>query len=1077
MIVWLSSYPRSGNTFFRVLLNSVFEIKTYSIYGDKLDIGADKATSDVVGHAFLPQDYDLEKLRDEEAIYYIKTHDLPNQKILPEDKVIYLIRDGRESTLSYEKYTNTFVQSDKSLIDVINGNINFGSWGDHVQAWDPLSRPNTLLIKFEELTQDPTNQLESISHFLGAQPISNSIPTFEELQKINPKFFRSGKKDSWKDIYTKNELNIFWAKHYLQMKKYGYMNHVPSSDIQSRLKISVITPSLNSGKYIERAIESVLEQGYENFEHIITDGISTDDTIEILKKYPHLKGVSEKDSGQSNAMNKGFALSTGDIIVYLNADDYFLPGAFETVIPYFEQGEKFVVGDIEVVLLNGTSVRVSPKVTHEEILQHWIDWNFVEEDKVIASFPSNPVQYFYKREIQKQFPFNETNHFTMDVEFLMDASSQYDFCKINDILGVYVLYEDAKSIVASNNVEKYWIFENFSYIDKFIEKWNEEKKRSFKNEQQKGYLKRTAGLYRKEVSEEMAHKNEQLQIKQKLIEEKDVIIKERGKLYDVLEQKEKEMTHKDEQLKIKQKLIEEKNVIIKYRENQFEEMVHKSEQLYSLMGGIEKIVDSKTITNPLQKLNAYKHMLKVFFSLKKEISEENKNIIKEPITPIHTILKIHSNKGISGTEVANLMTIALINLDEENVEKVKNNFSKLEKLHPGLPKQYFIILPYLAEKILINDKYNSESYMYYCAAHAYIHTDYDKFILLLSKAAQQDYFSDLALYEYMELLLKNNDPLKILSIVTLEKIKNMSSVLMKKAYDVYMQAHYNNFDADTAYKKCLQLQRDFGSKYLSDSSVYYLHEAVLLDEKDNMDKALKLYKEAAESDGVLHGNSLGVFTVNEKEPFSFLIPEHTMIKSAQGKGVLHVAACDQLYFDKYALDFIGSLPSGKRIHILIINPDSDKDNRHILEKFKNVGVSYVNYDGKHLKSFYAFCRFFYIGEIAGLYQTSIIVSDIDLIWMNESTELLLPKEFEYSAIARTENKIHYRWNKITAFILACNNSIAAIKLQEAAREYWGNRFLNENNIWWIDQNFTYDFFKDKKFKNIYQKIKVRISKK
>jgi len=97
------------------------------------------------------------------------------------------------------------------------------------------------------------------------------------------------------------------------------------------MKISVITPSLNSGEHIERAIQSVLAQNYDNFEHIIVvDGLSTDNTLDILKKYPHLTWVSEKDSGQSNAMNKGFAMSSGEIIVYLNADDYFLPEAFRS---------------------------------------------------------------------------------------------------------------------------------------------------------------------------------------------------------------------------------------------------------------------------------------------------------------------------------------------------------------------------------------------------------------------------------------------------------------------------------------------------------------------------------------------------------------------------------------------------------------------------------------------------------------------------------------------------------------------------------------------------------------------------
>jgi glycosyltransferase involved in cell wall biosynthesis len=101
------------------------------------------------------------------------------------------------------------------------------------------------------------------------------------------------------------------------------------------LKISIITPSFNSVNYIERAIKSVLSQDYDNWEHIIVDGGSMDGTLEILKKYPHLVWVSEPDRGQSDAMNKGFQMSTGEIIGYLNADDWYKEDALQYVNDFF----------------------------------------------------------------------------------------------------------------------------------------------------------------------------------------------------------------------------------------------------------------------------------------------------------------------------------------------------------------------------------------------------------------------------------------------------------------------------------------------------------------------------------------------------------------------------------------------------------------------------------------------------------------------------------------------------------------------------------------------------------------------
>ncbi len=222
MIVWLASYPRSGNTFFRVILNSIFGIKTYSIYDDRGDIGADEKTSEVVGHEFLPQDFDIQKARDEEKVYYIKTHELIDKRVGENDKVIYLIRDGRESTLSFTKYQNTFAKQNKKIIDTIYGNTFIGSWGEHVSSWNPKNRENTLLIKFEELTKDPVRFIEILSDFLKVKTTGNKIPSFDDLKKINPKFFRSGKTNSWEGIYTEEEHLSFWFKHYKQMDEYGY---------------------------------------------------------------------------------------------------------------------------------------------------------------------------------------------------------------------------------------------------------------------------------------------------------------------------------------------------------------------------------------------------------------------------------------------------------------------------------------------------------------------------------------------------------------------------------------------------------------------------------------------------------------------------------------------------------------------------------------------------------------------------------------------------------------------------------------------------------------------------------------
>src|SRR3954462_10407633 len=92
--------------------------------------------------------------------------------------------------------------------------------------------------------------------------------------------------------------------------------------------VSIITPSYNHAAYIEQTIKSVREQDYPNIEHIVIDGGSTDNAVEILRKYEdRLTWVSERDGGQTNAINKGFRKATGDIMGWMNSDDLYMPRA------------------------------------------------------------------------------------------------------------------------------------------------------------------------------------------------------------------------------------------------------------------------------------------------------------------------------------------------------------------------------------------------------------------------------------------------------------------------------------------------------------------------------------------------------------------------------------------------------------------------------------------------------------------------------------------------------------------------------------------------------------------------------
>ena len=202
-------------------------------------------------------------------------------------------------------------------------------------------------------------------------------------------------------------------------------------------KISIVTPSFNQAQYLEETIRSVLLQGYPNLEYIIIDGGSTDGSVEIIKKYePWLTyWVSEPDRGQSHAINKGFAHSTGEIMAWINSDDYYAPGAFKVVAETFAQNEtEWVAGRCYTLKEDGT---MEPGTDHPDLS--------IENLLIRCVYPQPGV--FWKNNLWvKTGGINENYQFSFDYDlWIRFAYFQEKAFWVNRLLAVFRKHPESKT--------------------------------------------------------------------------------------------------------------------------------------------------------------------------------------------------------------------------------------------------------------------------------------------------------------------------------------------------------------------------------------------------------------------------------------------------------------------------------------------------------------------------------------------------------------------------------------------------------------------------------------------------------
>ncbi|HBR16176.1 MAG: hypothetical protein A3G39_09695 [Deltaproteobacteria bacterium RIFCSPLOWO2_12_FULL_43_16] len=208
--------------------------------------------------------------------------------------------------------------------------------------------------------------------------------------------------------------------------------------------VSIITPSYNQGVFIEETIKSVLSQDYPNIEYIVVDGGSMDNTVEILKKYEgRLRWISEKDRGQSDAINKGFRMSKGEILAWLNSDDTFLPGAVRKMAEAFNFSP-----DAGMIYAGGYYTDEKGNIVDSHPPEP-----FDREKLASSGFIFQPSTFFRREAFFGAGGLDESLHYTMDHDLWLKICSKHKVGHIEEFLSTYRIHGESKTMAERNRLE------------------------------------------------------------------------------------------------------------------------------------------------------------------------------------------------------------------------------------------------------------------------------------------------------------------------------------------------------------------------------------------------------------------------------------------------------------------------------------------------------------------------------------------------------------------------------------------------------------------------------------------------
>jgi glycosyltransferase involved in cell wall biosynthesis len=205
--------------------------------------------------------------------------------------------------------------------------------------------------------------------------------------------------------------------------------------------VSVITPSFNQARYLEETIRSVLDQDYPRLEYFVVDGASSDGSVEIIRRYADRLSwwVSEKDSGQAEAINKGFARATGEIIAWLNSDDTYQPGAISAAVKAF-------VANPEAVLVYGNMLAVDEHSKTTNLLRYK---QLNLEDLLCFQIIGQPAVFFRREALEKAGNLDPTYHCMLDHHLWLRIALHGKLLYVDQTWAAARYHSEAKNIARS----------------------------------------------------------------------------------------------------------------------------------------------------------------------------------------------------------------------------------------------------------------------------------------------------------------------------------------------------------------------------------------------------------------------------------------------------------------------------------------------------------------------------------------------------------------------------------------------------------------------------------------------------